>query len=266
MTRVEILKMRLDDLYDQKYVIDGRIDNLEKRKKQQKKLVLEKYFNTELPENYSIFIKSDENVELRAGDSKYAIGDFYFYDRWTDEGSVIEKAEINLSSFRAEVEGDWISKRFEAISKFVMIAEDFGDDIIAELNLIESRYRDFVNQIWPLRRELNKSIKSQSEDIDKLEKENMMERLFDEDGISLTPEKDDNWLPQLEVKWDWRISNVAGLRGVKKSASGKSIDLEIKRRFRDWESNDWKFDTVKAERVRFDKVETFLKRNQKYIG
>ena len=266
MTRVEILKMRLDDLYDQKYVIDERIDNLGKRKRQQKKLVLEKYFNTELPENYSIFIKSDENVELRAGDSKYAIGDFYFYDRWSDEGNVIEKAEINLSSFRTEVEGNWISKRFEAISKFVMIAEDFGDDIIAELNLIEKRYRDFVNQIWPLKKELNKSINSQSEDINKLEKENMMESLFDVDGISLTPEKEDSWLPRFVVKWDWEISNVAGLRAVKKSASGKSVDLEIKRRFRDYNSNDWKFDTVKAERVRFDKVETFLKRNQKYIG
>src|SRR6056300_647000 len=165
MTRIEILKMRLDDLYDQKYIIDERIDNIEKRKKQQKKLVLEKYFNTDLPEDYSIFIKSDENVELRAGDSKYAIGDFYFYDRWSDEGNVIEKAEINLSSFRAEVEGDWISKRFEAISKFVMIAEDFGDDIIAELNLIESRYRKFVEQIWPARRELRKAIDSQSKDI-----------------------------------------------------------------------------------------------------
>src|SRR6056300_1471484 len=166
MTRVEILKMRLDELYDQKYGIDERIDNLGKRKRQQKKLVLEKYFNTELPENYSIFIKSDKNVELRAGDSKYAIGDFYFYDRWSDEGSVIEKAEINLSSFRTEVEGNWISKRFEAISKFVMIAEDFGDDIIAELNMIESRYKKFVEQIWPPRKELRKAIDSQSQDID----------------------------------------------------------------------------------------------------
>ena len=266
MTRVEILKMRLDDLYDQKYVIDGRIENLEKRKKQQKKLVLEKYFNTELPENYSIFIKSDENVELRVGDSKYAIGDFYFYDKWLNDDRVIEKAEINLSSFRAEVEGNWISSHFEAISKFVMIAEDFGDDIIAELNLIESRYRKFVEQIWPARRELKKAIDSQSEDIDKLKKEQLIERLSDDDGISLTPEKDDNYLPDFQVKWDWEISNVAGLRVVKKSSSGKSVDLEIKRRFRDYGSDDWKFDTLKADRVRFDKVESFLNRNKKYIG
>src|SRR6056300_672771 len=266
MTRVEILKMRLDELYDQKYGIDDRIDNLEKRKEQQKKLVLEKYFNTELPENYSIFIKSDKNVELRAGDSKYAIGDFYFYDRWTDEGSVIEKAEISLSSFRAEVEGNWISRRFEAISKFVMIAEDFGDDIIAELNMIEKRYKVLPESIYQSRKELKKSIDMQSADIDKLKKEQLMERLFNEDGISLTPEKDDNYLPRFEVKWDWEISNVAGLRVVKKSTSGKSVDLEIKRRFRDYGSDDWKFDTLKADRVRFDKVESFLNRNKKYIG
>ena len=264
--RIEILKMRLDDLYDQKYGLDERIENLYKRKKQQKKLVLEKYFNTELPEDYSIFIKSDENVELRAGDSKYAIGDFYFYDRWGNDGNAIEKAEISLSSFRAEVEGNWISKRFEAISKFVMIAEDFGDDIIAELNMIEKRYNILPESIYQSRKELKKSIDMQSADIDKLKKEQLMERLFNEDGISLTPEKDDNYLPRFEVKWDWEISNVAGLRVVKKSTSGKSVDLEIKRRFRDYGSDDWKFDTLKADRVRFDKVESFLNRNKKYIG
>ena len=132
--------------------------------------------------------------------------------------------------------------------------------------MIEAKYDKLTESFRPYLKDLRKAISSQNEDIDKLEKENMMEKLFDEDGISFTPEKDDNWLPRFEVKWDWEISSVAGLRGVKKSASGKSVDLEVKRRFRDWESNDWKFDSVKVERVRFDKVESFLKRNQKYIG
>ena len=266
MTRTEILEMRLEDLYDQKYILDERIDNLYKRKKEQKKLVLEKYFNTQLPEDYSIFICSDERVELRFGDSKCSIGQFYFYEKWLNEGNTIENAEISLSSFRAEVEGNWISRRFEAISKFVMIAEDFGDDIIAELNMLEKRYRILPESIYQSRKELKKSIDKQSADIDKLKKEQLMERLFNEDGISLTPEKDDNYLPRFEVKWDWEISNVAGLRVVKKSTSGKSVDLEIKRRFRDYGSDDWKFDTLKADRVRFDKVESFLNRNKKYIG
>ena len=270
MTRVEILEMRLEDLYDQKYGLDERIENLYKRKKQQKKLVLEKYFNIELPEDYSIFIKSDENVELRAGESKYASGDFYFYDKWGNDGRAIEKAEINLSSFRSEVGGGeesrWISSRFEAISKFALVVEDFGDDIIAELNMIEAKYANLTASFRPSLRDLKKSIDEQSEDIRNIEKENMMEKLFDEDGISLSSEKDDNWLPRFEVKWDYEISSVAGLRALKKSASGKSVDLEVKRRFRDWQSNDWKIDSVKVERVRFDKVESFLNRNKKYIG
>lgn len=270
MTRVEILEMRLEELYDRRNFLSDRTDALRLRKKQQKKLVLEKYFTTDLPENYSIVVKSDENVELRAGESKYAIGDFYFYDRWSNDSRAIEKAEINLSSFRAEVgsgeESGWISSRFEAISKFVMIVEDFGDDIIAELNMIEAKYDRLIESFYPFLKDLKKSIDEQSEDIKKLEKESMMEKLFDEDGISFSSEKDDNWLPQFEVKWDYEISSVAGLRAVKKSASGKSVDLEVKRRFRDWESNDWKFDSVKVERVRFDKVESFLRRNQKYIG
>ena len=266
MKRVEILMMRLEELYDRKNELTSRMESLDKRKKQQKKLVLEKYFNIELPEDYSTFIKSDENVELRVGDSKYAIGDFYFYDRWTDKGTVVEKAEINLSSFRAEVEGEWISRRFEAISKFVMVAEDFGDDIIAELNVLESKYNNLYSTFYPNLKEIKNAIDSQSEDISKIEKEEMMEKLFDVDGISLSPKKDDNYLPSIQLKWDWSLNSVAGLRVIKKSASGKSVDLEIKRRLRDYNSNDWKFDIIKAEAVRFDKVESFLRSNENYIA
>jgi len=270
MTRVEILEIRLDDLYDQKAGLENRIDSLIKRKKQQKIAVLKKYFNTDLPELYSIAVKSDENVELKVEGSRYDIGNIYYYDRWSDGGKMIEKGEISLSSFRAEInegeESGWISKRFEAISKFVMIAEDFGDDIIAELNMIEEKYNKLIEAFRPFFKDLRVSIDSQVKDIDKLKREQLMDKLFDEDGISIITESDDKYLPQFEVKWDWRISNVAGLRAVKKSTSGKSVDLEIKRRFRDWESNDWKFDTIKAEKVRFDKVETFLRRNQKFIG
>ena len=143
---------------------------------------------------------------------------------------------------------------------------DFGDDIVGELNMIEKKYSSLVDLIWPAKRELRKAIDSQSKDIDKLKKEMLIERLSDDDGISLTPEKDDNYLPDFQVKWDWEISNVAGLRVVKKSTSGKSVDLEIKRRFRDWKTNHFKFNSEIVERVRLDKVESFLKRNQKYIG
>lgn len=270
MTRVEILEMRIDQLYDQKAGLENRTEALYNRKKQLKKLVLQKYFNTDLPENYTIEVRSDENVELKVVGSRYDIGNIYYYDRWSDNGKVIEKGEISLSSFRADIndgeESGWISKRFEAISKFVMIAEDFGDDIIAELNMIEEKYNKLIESFRPFFKDLRVSIDSQAKDIDKLKREQLMEKLFDVDGISLTPEEKDNYLPRFEVKWDYEISSVAGLRAVKKSASGKSVDLEVKRRFRDWQTNDWKIDSVKVERVRFDKVESFLKRNKKYIA
>lgn len=269
MTTLQILELRSDELYDQKAGLENRIEALSKRLKQQKKLVLQKYFNTDLPENYSIVVKSDETVELRAGESRYAIGDIYFYDRFSDGKMLVENAEISLSSFRTEInegeESGWISKRFEAISKFVMIAEDFGDDIIAELNMIEAKYRKLIESFYSARKELKTSIDSLSKDMDELKKKELMDKLFDSDGISLSPEEKDSYLPRFDLKWDWEISSVAGLRVIRKTASGKSVDLEVKRRIRDYNSNEWKFDVVKAERVRFDKVVSFLRRNKKYI-
>lgn len=269
MTRLEILELRSDKLYDQKAGIDNRVSALSKRLKQQKKLVLQKYFTNDFPEYYSTVVTSDECVQLRVEGNRYAIGDIYFYDRFSEGKMLVENAEISLSSFRTEIdkgeEAGWISKRFEAISKFVMIVEDFGDDMIAELNMIEAKYRNLIESFYPSRKELTTSIDSLSKDMDKLKKEELMNKLFDADGISLTPEEKDSYLPRFDLKWDWEISSVAGLRAIRKSASGKSVDLEVKRRIRDYNSNEWKIDVVKAERVRFDKVESFLRRNKKYI-
>jgi len=265
MTNIEILEKRAEELYNQKYRLEDRLNKLYDRKKQQKKIVLDKYLTSDIPEGYDIFILTGERVELRKKGSTNSIVTAYFYDCWEEDGRMIEKIELSLYSFRAEVSGNWISEYFEAISKFAITVEDVNDDLIAELNRIESRYYKFEQSFRPYFKDINKSISDQNKDIKILEKKKLMEELFDEDGISLTPEKDDNWLPRFEVKWDWEISNVAGLRAVKKSASGKSVDLEIKTRFRDWNSNDWKIETLKAERVRFDKVELFLNRNKKYI-
>jgi len=264
MTRVEILKVRLDQLIAEENLLELRTNKLYNRQKQEQKRILEKYFGGEF-EKFNVRI-SDDSVGISVSDSNYDFANVYCYSNWRGENERFEKLELSVSSFRPEKVEEWVVDRFEMLTKLSQLIVDFEDDIVAQFNKLDEKYSRLRETFWQPKRDLRKSIRNQEEDIDKLEKESLMEKLFDEDGISLTPEKDDNWLPQFEVKWNWEIQNVSSIRGLKKSASGKSVDLEVKKRFRDWESNDWKFDSVKVDKVRFDKVESFLKRNQKYIG
>ena len=94
----------------------------------------------------------------------------------------------------------------------------------------------------------------------------MIEKLFDENGISLATNENDNTLPSLQLKWDWNMNSVSGIKATKMSASGKSVDLEVRTRFREYNSNEFQFRTTKVEKVRFDNVESFLRRNEKMIG
>jgi len=264
MTRVEILKVRLDKLKAEDNLLELRTNKLYNRQKKEQKRILEKYFGGEF-EKFNVRI-SEESLGISVSDSNYDFANVYCYSKWKREKERFEKLELSVSSFRPEKVEEWCVERFEMLTKLSQLIVDFEDDIVAQFNKLDEKYSRLRDTFWQPKKDLRKSIRSEEEDIDKLEKESLMEKLFDEDGISLTPEKDDNWLPQFEVKWNWEIQSVSSLRGLKKSASGKSVDLEVKRRFRDWESNDWKFDSVKVDGVRFDKVESFLKRNQKYIG
>ena len=264
MTRVEILKVRLDQLEDQENLLELRTNKLYNRQKKEQKRILETYFGDQF-DNFITNI-SEEQVSISVDGSNYDFVNLYIHSNWRDGSDRYDKIEMSISSFRPERVEEWVVERFEMLTKLSQLIVDFEDDIVAAFNKLDEKYSRLRDTFWQPKKDLRKAIRSQQEDIDKLEKESLMEKLFDEDGISITPEKDDNWLPHFEVKWNWDIQSVKSLRGLKKSASGKSVDLEVKRRFRDWESNDWKFDSVKVERVRFDKVESFLRRNQKYIG
>lgn len=262
MTRVEILSTRLNDLQTKKADLDLRRVNIERRKREQKVSVLEKYFTTDLPEGYSINVNSYERVELKYGNTPYDIATAYFYDKWEEDGRIIENAEVSLSSFRSEVSGNEISERFEAIKKFVMVIEDYGDDMIAELNMIESKYQAFDSSFRPYFKDLNKAIKDQTNDIEAIKKENILTKLTTE-GIELDTnmrKEKDSYLLSLQLKHNWTMRSVEALKVLRMSTSNKSADIEIKTR--DWNGN---IHIIKAERIRMENIMSFVRYNQDII-
>ncbi len=76
------------------------------------------------------------------------------------------------------------------------------------------------------------------------------------EGLEFTPDKYDRY-PSLEVRWDWSVRDIFKIKVVRKTASGKSADIEVVTRYKDWDGNTHDNVTT-ADKVRMDKVESLL--------
>ena len=201
MNRMKSLEKRLEELNNENTNLDIRLENLTKRKKNECKLILEKYFGRSYGD-YNCDINS-ERVSVKYKDMRYSIVDLYFYTSWKGDNMSYDKIELSMPSFRPDNVAAWVVDRFQMLTSITSI---------------------------------------------------------------VVTNENDNTLPSLQLKWDWNINSVSGIRATKMSASGKSVDLEVRTRFRDYNSSEFQFRTTEVEKVRFDNVESFLRRNEKMIG
>jgi len=177
-----------------------------------------------------------------------------------------DKIELSMPSFRPDNVEVWVVDRFQMLTSITSIVVTNEKYIINDLNSVLIKYDKLRDTFRIDMKYLREAIKKQESDISILKKESMIEKLFDENGISLATNENDNTLPSLQLKWDWNMNSVSGIKATKMSASGKSVDLEVRTRFREYNSNEFQFRTTKVEKVRFDNVESFLRRNEKMIG
>jgi hypothetical protein len=108
--------------------------------------------------------------------------------------------------------------------------------IQADWVAIDDRYSNLTSSFWDKKRDLRSAISEVSLDISKLEEQAEMEKLEDKNGISFRS-KDGKSLPGLDVRFDWRIGQIKNIRVVGKTASGKSVDLEVVRKWSKWDDN-----------------------------
>ena len=263
--RLEILENKYDLLSDEMVGIETRYENIRNREKREKRNVLKKYISGSFGKLKAIF--HDSSVKIVYSDESYSLLDMYVYDSWKGDSRIYNRIDYSTSTFRTEFkEGtdmSWVEERFTALAFYAAEIDDNKDKILDEFNLIEEKYFKSSTAIHELKKPLRKERGEISEKIDRLKDEILMDQLFSKDGLMVEPEKDDNYLPRFQVKFDWELSSVKSIRGVKKSASGKSVDLQVsvRRGYGDTSS----LEVIDVHRVRFDNVRSFIRRNKNVI-
>ena len=175
---------------------------------------------------------------------------------------------ISNYSFRTDVMEEWVIERFEKQAYYARIAVDFQDDILAELNQVIAENRDLFVSVYDELRDLKRERREVTEQIDSIRKEARMKALTSEEGLVLEGIERERWgetyreFPYFQVKFDWTLRDIRGLRIDRVSPSGKSADITVKIRKWDYDKQDEVIADEKIERVRMDNIEEFLRYNQ----
>ena len=265
MTRIEILNIRLGQLSDSLEAIENRRRALWSRRKNELSRVLAKYFQVS-DERFSIEISDTRASLIDINKSRHwSIVEASVKERWSREANADRAEDLRLSHNGSSYENidEWVLYEAQVRLEFMQIAVDHRDDILAEWNLVSSKYDKLIETFYPKQKELKDAYNSQLKDINTLEQQAMMNKLKS-DGVEFSKDKRGN-LPELEVKWDWTLRNVSGLKVTRTTSSGKSADIVITQKFRNWNTNGTEVREEFVEKVRMDKVNRFLRNNEELI-
>jgi hypothetical protein len=272
MTHLESLNLRHDQLDQELKSLETRESRIYYRGENQKKLMLKKSFESLSNDEFDIEA-SETRVSLVPKGYKYnTIVEYSLDTRWrSDDAERIERSRLNHngSYFYSNEDNKNFSNALveaEARMEFMKIAIEKDEQIQADWVAIDDRYSNLTSSFWDKKRDLRSAISEVSLDISKLEEQAEMEKLEDKNGISFK-EKDGKSLPGLDVRFDWRIAQIKNIRVIGKTPSGKSVDLQVIRKWSKWSDDLDKYvDLDKLEvfpKVRFDKVKNLL-RNARY--
>ena len=273
MTKLKSLNLRYDQLDQELKSLESRENRLYYRGENEKKLMLKKVFESFSHDQFQIGISSTERVTLSPkGDGYNYLVEYSLDTRWrSDDGDRIERSRLNHNGSYFYNNED--NKNFnqalvesEARVEFMKLAAEKDEQIQADWMVIDEKYSDLRMKFWDKLKDLRDAVNDASRDISKFEEQAEMDQLEGKKGISFK-EKDGKSLPRLDVRFDWRIGLIKNIRVVDKTPTGKSVDLEVIRKWRRWDDKNEQYITEdKVEvfpKVRFDKVKKLL-RNARY--
>ena len=271
MSKLEKLNARLDELSNLLDAIDAARDKVRDQERVDLTNVLENYFTAEEGDIVECSYSS-VNVRVKGADKYNDFIRIYVDDSWNDDDTkTYNKLYVSNSSFRTDEMSEWIVERFEKQAHYTRIAVDFQDDILAEMNRICEDVNAVLVEISKPAKALRKEYREVFENIQAIKKAARLEALMSEEGLEVPGIERERWgdkyieYPDLQVKFDWKINSVRGLRIDRMSASGKSADITVKVKRGRWvnEDKDYVEQIVdeKIERVRMDNIESFLRYN-----
>lgn len=271
MTRITILEQKLVQLQEKRNQAGIVCRDLEEARIDIISRMIHEYFEEVLEEGDTIKVSSDR-VEFTRPQEGYNYSkellNLYFRSKDYKSNHV---DEIQTSFYTTSDNSEFELRRMILIGKVGQIVLDFYDDILAKFNQIKLDTKEEVSKARKAEWDIEKEIREVNEQIRLIEKENLFSKLENE-GIEFElPEgKSVHQLPNIDVRFDWTVYNVKGIKIIKKTTSGKSADIELKTISNVWNPDTQSYNEKEqikiVEKVRMGNVERFLQYNSERIS
>ena len=271
MTRITILEQKLVQLQEKLGLSNSIRRDIKSQKEDQLSRVIHEYFEEVLEEGDTIEVSRDKVEFARPQEgcnyNKELLSLYFRNNDWKDH----KAGEIQTSFYSTSENSEYELRRMVLIGKVGQIVLDFYDDVLGAYNKVLSQFEDAITHQLKEITGLEKEIREVNEQIKLIEKENLLNKVESEGIEFQLPEgKSVNELPNIDVKFDRTIFNVKGLQIIKKTASGKSADIELKTMSNVWNPDTQSYNEKEqikvVEKVRMDNVERFLQYNSKRIS
>ena len=162
-----------------------------------------------------------------------------------------EGMPFQLSTYSTTVDNDFEFDRLITVGKVASFVKNNQDALIEAFTIASPWNSAEQKEVYRLDRELQ-TLRNEKSTLE----HNALLAKLETEGVEFVADKW-NHLPSLDVRWDWSVREIFKIKVVKKTASGKSADLEITSRYKKWEGG-FEESTQTVDKVRMDKVESLL--------
>ena len=267
------LKIKVQD----KLIKEGYVsrDEIHKNRDQSQKDQLMEYFGEVLTESGDEMNVSRDRVEFRRIDPtstskwKKEILTLYFKSKdWRSS----EINQIDTSFYSTSDNSLFELQRMLLIGKVGEILIDHSDDIIAGHNKITSDYAGTLRKAEMAVQELELVLRAFGKEIEDIENKVIQDKI--DTGCVEFKMRDDNprTLPNLDIRWDWDLTNIEKIEILSKTASGLSANIKVKRCFKQYDYDNEDQETTKLvyqedtfDKVRMSKINHMISWNKEII-
>ena len=268
--RIELLEKKGEFLKRELDIFRAALGSIEADRCNDYKAVAEKYFGEALTIEGDKINATNERIEFirNCPERNYDKEVLTVYFR----GESFRDTDVNrleTSFYSTSENSEFELNRMVLLGKAAEIIIDHKDDILAEWNFVTESFSgkisDARKKVW----EAEKLVSENDSKISAIENEIVKEKLFGE-GIKFEmPEGGARHLPEFDARWDYRIDKVTSIRATRKTASGKSYDVEGTFAIDRWDSDKNEYYTedscFEVKAVKADNIERMLLWNKELI-
>ena len=221
------------------------------------KEIVDNYFNDFQSEDIYTKVSNDgETITFMRPQDGYNYDKDIMELRFSTDYETGDLDDIRTSVYSTSDNSTWELERLQLVGHVASILIDHKDDLIAEVQSFKDEISVDKKALWKAAYRIESDITSLNDEINDIMLTFAKERLESSEGMLFDKEK----LGNIDIAYNCTVSKVMKARIVRKTASGKSVDIELT--LKQYDDSEY-VNTYKA--VRMSNVHDLLWQYRDYV-